>query len=97
MKFLADAYYWLLWISGAALYDYELDELKGGGDRLTYWMRRSRARLGKWWLVAVVFTLIAMNVGLYTTFKSKRWGWFSFTLAFDLACIYLIPHILGCW
>ena len=44
-------YYWFLWIFGAALTDEELEELKGGGDRITFWFRRSKKRLGVvWWI-----------------------------------------------
>jgi len=47
---LGKIYKWLLWIFGAALEDAELEELKGGGDRLTFWFRRSKKRLGWiWW------------------------------------------------
>lgn len=96
--FLADAYYWLLWISGAALYDYELDELKEkGGDRLSYWMRRSKSRLGKLWLVAVAATIILANIRLYAALRSRQWGWVICTAIFDAACVWVIPHIYGCW
>ena len=87
----------LLWIAGAALTDQELEELKGGGDRITYWFRRSKKRLGAWWWVAVIATLIIANFKLYTSIKNKSWGWVTATMFFDGLCIWLIPHILGCW
>ena len=93
---LGDAYYWLLWIAGAALTNEELDELKKvGGDRITYWMRRSRARLGRCWIMAVAATIIIMNLRLWTAFRNKQWGWFTFAIAFDIFCVYVIPHIYG--
>ena len=93
---LGDAYYWLLWISGAALFDYELDELKlTGGDRITYWMRRSQSRLGRCWLVAVAATIIIANIRLYTALRDKQWGWLAGTIVFDVFCAYVIPHVYG--
>jgi len=96
VKVLGWVYLKCLWLAGAALTPDELDELKlTGGDRLTYWMRRSKKRLGVWWWVAVIATIIVMNIRLYTAFRNKQWGWFSFALAFDVLCLWLIPHVCG--
>jgi hypothetical protein len=85
----------ILYYAGAALTDEELEECKGGGDRLTYWFRRSKKRLGNLWWIAVIFTLIAVNFELYKYIKNKRWGMMALTILFDLFCLWLIPHICG--
>ena len=51
MKFLGWVYvHIILYYAGAALTDEELEEMKGTGDRWTFWLRRSKKRLGwVWW------------------------------------------------
>ena len=60
-------YVWLLWVFGAALTDEELEELKGKGDRITYWFRRSKKRIGFWWwvLLSIDVALIVFHLGLW--------------------------------
>lgn len=91
-------YQWFLYVSGAAITDEELEELKGGGDKITYWFRRSLKRLGIWWWIAVFFTLLLANVRLYFLIKKKRWGWAITIILFDVFSIWFIPHVVwGFW
>ena len=94
---LSKAYWWFLWLAGCPLYDEELKELIGTGDRITYWFRRSKKRLGNFWWLAIGFTLLILNLRLYTAIKQKAWGWVIFTACMDVFCVWLIPHVLGVW
>ena len=87
----------ILYYAGAALTDEELEELKGGGDRWTFWFRRSKKRLGALWWVAVIVSLLVINIRLISYIKNKRWVVTGMTVLFDLFCCWLIPHILGAW
>ncbi len=87
----------ILYYAGAALTDEELEEMKGGGDRWTYWFRRSKKRLGNWWWIAVICSLVVIQVRLYQYIKNKRWGMVTLVITFDLLCLWLIPHICGAW
>lgn len=95
MELLGKIYYWLLWLAGAALTDEELEELKGKGDRITYWFRRSKKRLGNLWWVAVVAFLILNAVILYDNIKNKRWAKVGVGCAVYVLVSVLTPHILG--
>lgn len=88
-------YHWFLWCAGAALTDEELEELKGGGDRFTFWFRRSKKRLGGFWWVCVVATLILHTIILYDNIRKKRWWQVIIGFAGWVLIIWLIPHILG--
>lgn len=50
---LGKIYYCILWWFGAALSDEELDRMKGGGDRWTYWFRRHKKRVGWFFWIEV--------------------------------------------
>ena len=85
-----------LWVIGAAITDEELDECRAaGGDKVTFWHRRSKKRLGGSWWAAVVVTLVAINIYVIFLIKDKRWGWASVIILFDLFSIWFIPHVLG--
>lgn len=91
------AYYWFLWVSGAALTDEELEELKGGGDRITFWFRRSKKRLGYLWWVAVGCFILLHTAVLYDNIKHKRWVKVGIGIAGYAFLGWLLPHIIGTW
>lgn len=87
-----------LWVIGAAITNEELEELKGGGDKITFWFRRSKKRLGwMWWIAPIGLTFFA-NFKLYHFIKNKRWGWAAAIILFDIFSIWFIPHVVwGLW
>ena len=92
------AYHWFLWAAGAAITDEELEELKGGGDMITFWFRRSKKRLGIWWWVSAFFVLLLANFKLYHFIRDKRWGWAAAVILFDIFSIWFLPHVVwGLW
>jgi len=97
IRFLGRFYYWLLWIAGAALTNEELLEIMDCGDRLTFWMRRSKKRLGNWWWVAVFFTVLLHTIILYDNFKKKHWVKVFIGFAGWGLLIYLLPHVFSWW
>ncbi len=83
-----------LWVIGAAITDEELEELKGGGDKITFWFRRSRKRLGKAWILFPITSIAFANYKLYTFIRDKRWGWATAVILFDVFSIWFLPHII---
>ena len=87
-----------LWMAGAAITDEELEELKGGGDKITFWFRRSKKRLGWMWWIAPIGLIFFANFKLYHFIKNKRWGWATAVILFDIFSIWFIPHVVwGLW
>ena len=86
----------ILYIFGEPLFPEDFIAInQAGGDRWTFQMRRQLQRLGIFWWLAVVATLVVANVKLYGFIKNKRWGWASAVISFDILAVWLIPHILG--
>ena len=91
-------YQWLLWVAGEPITDEELDELKGGGDKWTYHMRRSKKRLGNWWWVMVFATIILVEIRLFVNIRDKKWVRVSLLILTNILIIWLLPHVVwGCW
>lgn len=91
-------YQWLLWVAGEPITDDELDELKGGGEKWTYQMRRAKSRLGVWWWVMVFATIALAEWRLFTNIKNKRWVRVSLLILLNVLFIWLLPHVVwGCW
>ena len=86
----------ILYIFGEPLFPEDFIAInQAGGDRWTFQMRRQLQRLGIFWWLAVVATLVVANVRLYGFIKNKRWGWACMVISLDILAVWLVPHILG--
>lgn len=86
----------ILYYAGAALTDAELEEMKGKGDRWTFWFRRSKERIGfNGWLALVVATVIAYTGLFIYNIEKKKWGRVILQVCGYAFLGWFIPHILG--
>lgn len=98
-NWISKAYQGLLWLAGEPLTNEELDELKDGGDKWTYHMRRTKKRLGDnlWWL-SVFATVILYSFWFFSNVKKKIWWKVAIGVIGYIFLIWLIPHVaFGCW
>jgi len=96
--FIYEAYNVFLYIAGAAITEEDLGEIRAaGGDKITFWFRRSKRRLGKWFWIAIAAAGILHTVVLWDNIKHKRWGKVTIGIAGYLFLIWFIPHINGAW
>jgi glycerol uptake facilitator-like aquaporin len=97
---IGQAYLFILWLAGEPLTNTELDEIRDGGDRWTFHMRRTKKRLGAtlWW-VSVIATIVLYTIWFLKLINEKPKVWWKIipgSLVY-VFLFWLIPHVLGFW
>ncbi len=82
---LMNVYYWLLYYLGWPDKDGKL-KTHGDRDKITFMLRRSRVRLGVWWWVLSLTTIL----GVWTLVLLVSW-WY---LILELFLLWLFVHVL---